>query len=491
MVTKSLLGSVLRIVVKIMISVIILLVGSAGAEVPVSDGFDYPVGAPDGIGYGVEGYGGLAFLEKHDYQSDGYPEYHPGEDWNDDDTGRDWGGDSNDKGDPVYAISNGIVKYAQNHSAGWGYLVLIEHESLPWQKFTLPNGKLKTTWSQYGHLASINLDIQSGQPVKRGQQIGTVGDYPHGSGKNNHLHFEIRIQYRDPWAFVYNTAKNEFDYQPWPQSRIKEYYTHPSNFISLNRPQLSPLVGDWNGNGIDDTGTFNPRTSKFSWVANPMGELGDIPIIGDWNGDGIDTIGVYRPKTTEFFLDNNNDGIPDYLPVLYENFGDYPIIGDWDGDGKDDIGVFRSLDPNTSKTTFFLKGIAEPIKFGIQTDIPIIGDWNNDGIDEIGVFRRNDPDHENNAVFYLRIGAETVNFSYGNNDDIPIAGKPENDGLTRIGVYRPSTQQFIFNHDPLFVSSSGEIAPIVSHPRNMSPNDGGTFNYITTKIKSWFSRFLP
>jgi len=385
-----------------------MVIASAGVgaavEVPVSDGFDYPLGTPDGVGYGVEGYGGLAFLEEHDYQSDGYPEYHPGEDWNDDDTGRDWDGDSNDAGDPVYAISNGIVRHAQYQSAGWGYLVLIEHKPLPGQKFVLPDStELTAVWSQYGHLASIDPNVQENQPVRRGQQIGTVGDYPHGSGGAYHLHFEVRIQYRDPWAFVHNTWSDETDYQPWPESRVKEYYTDPSDFINQYRPQITPLIGDWDNNNIDDTGTFNPRTSTFSWVTSPMGEPGDLPIVGDWNGDGIDTIGVYRPRTAEFFLDDDNDG---------------------------------PLPPST-------------LNFGEIGDFPIVGDWNNDGKDDIGVFRRNDPEHEDNAVFYLMDGDETITIVYGRNDDIPIVGKPDNDGLTKIGVYRPSTPEFIFNHDPL------------------------------------------
>ncbi|NQE46360.1 Cell surface glycoprotein [ANME-1 cluster archaeon GoMg2] len=434
-------------------------------NIPISDGFDYPLGTPDGVGYGVEGYGGLAFLEQYDYQLDGYPEYHPGEDWNDDDSGRDWNGDSNDAGDPVYAISTGIVRYAQYQSEGWGYLVLIEHKPLQGQKFISPDGTgLTTVWSQYGHLASIDPNIQKNQPVRRRQQIGIVGDYPHGSGEAYHLHFEIRIQYRDPWAFVHNTWSNETDYQPWPESRVRVYYTDPSDFINHHRPQIAPLIGDWTGDNIDTTGTFNPRTSSFSLdngATALMGEPGDLPLVGDWDGsDGKDTIGVYRPKTAQFFRDDNNDGVRDYELINFGDIGDFPIVGDWDGDGDDDIGVFRSLDFATGNTTFFLNksdGSVEPIEFGMQTDIPIIGDWDNDGIDDIGVFRRNDPEHENNAVFYLKIGTETIDIVYGNNDDIPIVGKWDSDGLTKIGVYRPSTQQFIFNHTPLVDSGNPQI----------------------------------
>ncbi|MEZ6079785.1 MAG: hypothetical protein R3C56_30170 [Pirellulaceae bacterium] len=35
---------------------------------------------------------------------------------------------------------------------------------------------------------------------------------------------------------------------------------------------------------------------------------GGIPIVGDWDGDGIDTIGVYDPNTQMFNLRNTNSG---------------------------------------------------------------------------------------------------------------------------------------------------------------------------------------
>jgi hypothetical protein len=58
-------------------------------------------------------------------------------------------------------------------------------------------------------------------------------------------------------------------------------------------------------------------------------------------------------------------------------------------------------------------------------------------------------DHQNNAVFYLKNGDQTLNLEYGNNDDIPITGRPYDDKLTRIGVYRSSTKEFIFSQNLL------------------------------------------
>lgn len=187
----------------------------------ISDGFDFPLGKPNGSGYGVECCGGLSFLEPYDYQGDGIPEFHPGEDWNNDSSGLDYGNDYNDAGDPVFAISNGVIKYANYNSASWGYLVLIEHK--------LPDGSLY--WSQYAHLASISDKFisQVDVPILRGEELGKVGDYWHGSGNAYHLHFEIRKKFRGAADFVMN----------WSKEQVLEYYVNPSEFINSHRPLVS------------------------------------------------------------------------------------------------------------------------------------------------------------------------------------------------------------------------------------------------------------
>lgn len=150
----------------------LLLIGSAGSaaaegseKVNLADGFDFPVGKPDGTGY---------------YKARGLrlrSPQHFGEDWN----GR-AGGDS-DTGDPIFSIGDGIVTFAYDVRAGWGNVVIIRHA---YRDAT--GGQVKYCDSLYGHLLAIMTTV--GQKVKRGQQIGTLGSnrgmYP------AHLHFEIR-----------------------------------------------------------------------------------------------------------------------------------------------------------------------------------------------------------------------------------------------------------------------------------------------------------
>lgn len=135
------------------------------AQVNLADGFDFPVGKPNAEGY---------------YKSRGLrlrSPQHFGEDWN----GR--GGGDTDYGDPVYAIADGIVTFADNVHAGWGNVILTRHA------YRDPaTGQVKFVDTLNGHLAKIMVTL--GQTLKRGQQIGTLGSnfgmYP------AHLHFEMR-----------------------------------------------------------------------------------------------------------------------------------------------------------------------------------------------------------------------------------------------------------------------------------------------------------
>lgn len=87
------------------------------------------------------------------------------------------GGDS-DLGEPVYAAADGIVT-ASGAWPVWGNIVLIRHD--------LPTGQ--PLWTQYAHLRQRL--VRTGDVVRRGQQIGTIG-----KGQGNrfaaHLHFEVR-----------------------------------------------------------------------------------------------------------------------------------------------------------------------------------------------------------------------------------------------------------------------------------------------------------
>lgn len=153
-----------------MMAIALIVTTDAAAQqkqirVNFADGFDFPVGKPNADGY---------------YKSRGLrlrSPKHFGEDWN----GR--SGGNSDLGDPVYAIADGVVTFAYNVRGGWGNVVLTRHA------YRDPaTGQVKFIDTLNGHLD--RMMVKTGQMIKRGQQIGTIGTnsgmYP------AHLHFEMR-----------------------------------------------------------------------------------------------------------------------------------------------------------------------------------------------------------------------------------------------------------------------------------------------------------
>jgi murein DD-endopeptidase MepM/ murein hydrolase activator NlpD len=184
----------------------------AAPKVNLADGFDFPVGKPDAAGY---------------YKARGLrlrSPQHFGEDWN----GR-RGGDT-DLGDPVYNIAEGIVTFAYNVRQGWGNVVIVRHA------YRDPSsGKVKFVDALHGHLHKIMVKV--GQKLKRGEQIGEIGNnfgmYP------AHLHFEIRHNI----TIGMNRNKAAADLANWAD---------PTQFINKYRR----LNREWRGVAVP-TGTYD------------------------------------------------------------------------------------------------------------------------------------------------------------------------------------------------------------------------------------------
>ena len=165
--------------------------------IPVSDGFDYPVGNSKRVTGKMDGDG---WYTAQDFGEN----RHLGEDWN-----KESGGNT-DCGLPVYAASRGTIVFAGEAGPGWGKVIIIRHK--------LPDGSAVETL--YGHLSSMTRT--SGQAVERREAIGRIGDadgaYP------CHLHFELRLSDCPFWGLTGPGYSD--DPRGW---------TDPSDFIDARR----------------------------------------------------------------------------------------------------------------------------------------------------------------------------------------------------------------------------------------------------------------
>jgi hypothetical protein len=182
-----------------------------------------------------------------------------------------------------------------------------------------------------------------------------------------------------------------------------------------------PIVGDWNGDGIDTPGVYrsgafllrNSNTTGDIDIIVYLGIAGDLPVVGDWNGDGIDTVGIFR--NGRFFLMNAHSGQPTISFSLGAT-GDLPVAGDWNGDNLDTVGIFRAGRFVLINTLVTAAPVIQ-VKLGLAGDKPVVGDWNGDGIDTVGIFR-------NGSFALLNANVTGTHFvvKYGGPGDYPLAG---------------------------------------------------------------------
>lgn len=189
-------------------------------DIAPADGFDFPFGDADGKGAYTDNatgkthqgwYIATKFGEKYSLG------IHPAEDWNGN------GGGNTDLGQPVFAVANGRIVFAEQSGQPWGNVVVIEH-------VFYENHQQRRIRSLYAHLQTLR--VKAGEAVKRRQQVGTIGQDPEKTF-GAHLHLELR--WDESLTPTYWPSSNGKDFK-W----VREHYAEPSGFIAAHRSLLVP-----------------------------------------------------------------------------------------------------------------------------------------------------------------------------------------------------------------------------------------------------------
>jgi hypothetical protein len=251
---------------------------------------------------------------------------------------------------------------------------------------------------------------------------------------------------------------------------------------------LAALAGDPGAPVEPTVGAFDPTTGQWHLrdsVGNVTtfyyGNPSDKPIVGDWNGDGIQTVGLYRQSTGFVYLRNSNTSGNADVTFFAGNPGDIPIAGDFNGNGFDTVSLYR---PSTGQVFIFNSlgadgeglGAADiSYYFGNPNDKPFTGDFNGNGVDTVGLHR------ESSGLLYFRNshtqGNADFEFYFGNPDDRLFAGDfGIVDGVDTPGVFRPSNTTWYFRHtntqgnaDSQFVWAQSHWLPVAG---NFTLEDG-------------------
>ncbi|MEE8331674.1 MAG: S8 family serine peptidase [Acidimicrobiia bacterium] len=206
--------------------------------------------------------------------------------------------------------------------------------------------------------------------------------------------------------------------------------------VTFGDPGDHPLVGDWDGDGVETPGVWRPPTDGGAGhfygtnsVATGMaemdfsfGQLGDIVLAGDWDGNGFDTVGLYRPAENKVMVWNTMGAVAPSKTYLFGDFGDMAFVGDFDANGVETIGLQRISTGEVFLKLSHTTGNADmKLIFGDPSDKMVAGDWTTDGVDTVALFRDSD------ATFYLRntntTGTADTSFLFGEAGWLPVAGE--------------------------------------------------------------------
>jgi len=179
------------------------------AGLPTAARFDFPIGNENG----AFAYNAQPFTQNR----------HLGDDLNG------IGGENSDLGDPVFAVADGQVIFAEEAGPGWGNVIIVLHAYEE-------NGARKFVQSYYGHVETILVERK--QKVHRGEQIATIGT---ADGRYwAHLHFEMR-EFTTPFI----GAGYREDTRGWidPSAFIASHRGAPEDDVGRPMVGVSPAPG--------------------------------------------------------------------------------------------------------------------------------------------------------------------------------------------------------------------------------------------------------
>jgi hypothetical protein len=240
----------------------------------------------------------------------------------------------------------GLASYDLDHGSKSSLQPGFDGRSLEWQ----PVRKISHSVGFVDPTSGV-WRIPDGDRHVRSFYYGNPGDVPF-MGDWNCDGIDTPGLFRSSDAFAYlrnsNTQGN---------ADIRFFFGNPSDI---------PLAGDFNGDGCDTLSIYRPSQQRF-YIVNQLGENdgglgaadysflfgnpGDNPVVGDWDGDGVDEIGLHRETSGLFYYRNTlSTGVADGQ-FFFGNPGDRFVAGDWGGvDGADTPAMFRP-----ANSTFYFR----------------------------------------------------------------------------------------------------------------------------------------
>ena len=274
--------------------IIIQLIGTLATE----NGFNYPVGYPDFTNgwFDAQPFGSVLYVAD---------KFHSGADLNK--QGGDWG-------EPIYSLSQGVIVYKTNNSNSWGKCLVVRYTAPPGYYYHFPDGTKKNiVYFLFAHLNEILVQgeniclsydqIICGQTtVKKGWQLGTVGEAPGSSGPHLHLECWSEFNGNNPLGLGYYSLLPIFKYDPL--EFIANNRVLGNNFTiychNYNQDQNSSTFFNYSANWLLATGYQRPSTTPLGYnnylFYSPTNQLAEVEWRFNIPANGEYDLYVYVPN---------------------------------------------------------------------------------------------------------------------------------------------------------------------------------------------------
>jgi hypothetical protein len=292
----------------------------------------------------------------------------------------------------IATYNTGLWYMDMNNNGVWDGASVDRLSSLGWAGATYVTGdwsgngkrKLGVFYDGYWYLDYDGNGVWDGGVNDRFYNFGFAGATPVVGDWNGDGRTKIGVFYNGFWYLDYDGNGI------WDGGVNDKAYT-----FGWAASGMTPVLGDWNGDGRTKIGVFydgfwyldyvgngvwdggvNDKAYTFGWAAS-----GVVPIVGDWSANGLTKIGIYYGGIWYLDYDGNgvwDGGVNDKQYVFgWTGSGVTPVLGDWSGDGRTKVGIFYNgfwyLDYDGNGT--WSSGSDRLYTFGAGGGMPLIGAW--------------------------------------------------------------------------------------------------------------------
>lgn len=308
-----------------------------------------------------------------------------------------------------------------------------------------PGAHLTSYRFEYGSSTSYGRSIPASDEIA-GSGFGSVVVSKTISGLQARSHYHYRLVATNSLGTTYGSDRTFTTGMKW-LLRNSNAGGEADDTAWIGLPGWIPISGDWDGDGIDTPGAFNPVTRIWR-LSNSLSKNGKVdlefhyggpdsrPVVGNWDGVGADGIGVYYPDGSGVWhlRECVCGGNPDYSFVYGGGPWKNAVAGDWNGDGIDTIGVYDPIAGNWNLRDSNSSGGADhAFQYGGGVfERSFAGDWNGDGIDTISVF---DPQAGNWTMRNSNTtGAPNIAFQFGGSQFGTVVGDWDGSGTDTVAL---------------------------------------------------------